>query len=1173
MMFKFLLFIISFSCLNLNSQTIYSWSAFPSGGTSYNTSVGSCSMAVTTSGSQYNTVGNVPRYTNTGTLPSSNDGRDGLFIDQNWTTQTNTTSVVFTFNPPANNPVFTIYDINRTNACSDFCSAQWNDKVIIRTSAGNNINLTSVTPAEHTIIGSGSSNASVEAAVLCLANNANVNVSISGSVTSYTLLYTSAVLNRASSFVGCASPTPSNCVTRLACGSQDPVRQYITISDITGQALSAPTGITGNLNLCTSNSTILTATGGTGTTRWYTGSCGGTLIGTGSSITVSPATSTTYYAANVNCNVPTSCASAVVNVTTTPTANAGSSPANLTCNTTTVSLNGSGGGGYTWSGPSGGISSGGTSANPVVTIGGTYTLVVNSGICNSAISTVAVIQNTVLPVVTTSTTQITCSNATANPGVSTGAPSPSYNWSGTGITSSATISTITVNQTGTFNYTVTNGVNGCKRLGSLIISASTNSPTVSSTSAGTLTCSNLSPNTGVNSPSSPISYNWAGTGITSAANISTITVNQLGIFNYTVTNTSNGCQTFGSTSVTQNTVLPVVSSSASNTITCLVTSVNVNATTTMIPVSYNWTGSGITSASNISTITVNAGGTYNYTVTNTTTGCRTTGSQVVIQNTPTFTVVSVGTNSLNCVVTSAAISASTSASPVTYNWSGPGIVSGNSTPTINVNAGGTYNYTATNTSNGCITVGSYLQSQNTNTITIGSTSSSSLTCTTTTANAIVTPVNTNTSVVWSGPGIVGGNTTPTITVNASGLYTYTVTQNNSLCKSINTVSVGINNAPPTASASLASAITCTSTSATLQGGPLSGVTYSWSGSGLTGATNQSTATITAPGTYTLLTTSTVNGCTNTAVVTPTANLTPPQVSVVPDLTINCSVPTATLSGSSTTSGVTYAWTGPTAGNPAGSTPTSSTSVVNAAGNYTLTVTNPVNGCTSSLALAVTSNITLPSITVGSSQTITCISPTAILTGSSSASPVFYSWTGPTSGNPAGSTPSNSITTINTGGNYTLVVTNSTNSCTNSAVVSITQNTTAPLANATNASTLNCTVITATLTGTGGGAYNWSGPGITSGGTTSNPVVNQGGTYVLTVTAANGCTATANTTITQSTTAPTASATNTSTLNCTMITATLTGTGGGAYNWSGPGITSGGTTSNPVVNQGGTYVLT
>jgi hypothetical protein len=267
---KICLIILIFTCFRINAQTVYSWSAFPSGGTSYNTSVGTCSMAVTTNGSEYNTVGNVPRYTNTGTLPSSGDGRNGLFIDQQWTTTTNTTTVVFTFNPAVNNPSFTVYDINRMAACSDFCGPQWDDRVIV--SSPNNITAVSLNPPQHSITGSGTGNVTIANTVTCSANNANVNFSIAGSVTTFTLRYTSApALNRASSFSGCAAPTPASCLTRVACPS-DPNRQYITISDITGQSLSAPTGITGNLNLCSSNSTTLTATGGTGTTRWYTGS-------------------------------------------------------------------------------------------------------------------------------------------------------------------------------------------------------------------------------------------------------------------------------------------------------------------------------------------------------------------------------------------------------------------------------------------------------------------------------------------------------------------------------------------------------------------------------------------------------------------------------------------------------------------------------------------------------------------------------------------------------------------------------------------------------------------------------------------------------------------------------------------------------------------------------------
>ena len=80
----------------------------------------------------------------------------------------------------------------------------------------------------------------------------------------------------------------------------------------------APTSITGNNTICTGGSTTLTLSGGTAgtgaTAQWFTGSCGGASSGTGNSITVSPASNTTYYVRyNGTCNT-TTCASVLVTV-------------------------------------------------------------------------------------------------------------------------------------------------------------------------------------------------------------------------------------------------------------------------------------------------------------------------------------------------------------------------------------------------------------------------------------------------------------------------------------------------------------------------------------------------------------------------------------------------------------------------------------------------------------------------------------------------------------------------------------------------------------------------------------------------------------------------------------------------------------------------------------------
>jgi hypothetical protein len=52
-----------------------------------------------------------------------------------------------------------------------------------------------------------------------------------------------------------------------------------------------------NLTICTGGSSTLSVTGGSGNIlAWYSGSCGGTLVGTGNNLSVSPTTTTTYYA-------------------------------------------------------------------------------------------------------------------------------------------------------------------------------------------------------------------------------------------------------------------------------------------------------------------------------------------------------------------------------------------------------------------------------------------------------------------------------------------------------------------------------------------------------------------------------------------------------------------------------------------------------------------------------------------------------------------------------------------------------------------------------------------------------------------------------------------------------------------------------------------------------------
>jgi hypothetical protein len=102
----------------------------------------------------------------------------------------------------------------------------------------------------------------------------------------------------------------------------------------------APTSITGDNTVCSGASTILTAQGGTVGTgasyQWRAGSCtSGTILGTSSSLTVSPTSNTTYYARlSGTCN-STACVSRTVTVASPPVV--GVTPASR-CGTGSVTL-------------------------------------------------------------------------------------------------------------------------------------------------------------------------------------------------------------------------------------------------------------------------------------------------------------------------------------------------------------------------------------------------------------------------------------------------------------------------------------------------------------------------------------------------------------------------------------------------------------------------------------------------------------------------------------------------------------------------------------------------------------------------------------------------------------------------------------------------------------------
>src|SRR5690606_26953514 len=120
--------------------------------------------------------------------------------------------------------------------------------------------------------------------------------------------------------------------------------------------------------------------------------------------------------------------------------------------------------------------------------------------------------------------------------------------------------------------------------------------------------------------------------------------------------------------------------------------------------------------------------------------------------------------------------------------------------------------------------------------------------------------------------------------------------------------------------------------------------------------------------------------------------------------------------------------------------------------------------------------------------------------------------------------------------------------------------------------LSCTVTSLTLTASGGASYSWSN-GSTVVGISAALEVTEAGTYTVTVTGENGCTATASETVSLDDSLPAAAIANEGLeLSCNITSLTLTASGGASYSWSN-GSTVVGIAAALEVTEAGTYTVT
>ena len=878
---------------------------------------------------------------------------------------------------------------------------------------------------------------------------------------------------------------------------------------------------------------------------------------------------------------------------------------NATCSTLTngsINTTVSGGAGpyfYTWTGPS----NIGNIADPVNILPGSYTVTVTDAFsCNNVQN--FIVQSPPPLASSTAVTGVNCfipNGGTIDLTVAGGNPAYAYLWS-----NGSTIQDPVGLAAGTYTVTVTDQT-GCTKTATASITGNFTAPTSVAAVNDTITCavSSVPLNGTGSSTGANFTYNWTASpgNILSGNGTLNPIVNQTGNYIILVTNTTNGCTSTATVPVVANNTLPTTEAGPNGTLTCVVNNItlNGNGSSSGSNFLYQWTasnGGSILSGDSTLYPIVTTSGTYTLVVTNTGNGCTSTDNAVVNNNLTLPTAVAAPGGQITCITPSLQLNGTGSSTGpnFTYSWStssGGNITLGGNTLMPTVDAVGTYILLVTNTTNGCTSTANTTVSSNANVPTSIAAPQGILTCAVPSVAISGTGSSTgsNFSYQWSTTTgqIISGQGTLQISAGAVGTYTLIVTNTTNNCTATFNTDVTADIAPPIANAGAQVTLSCLQPSSTLDGSNSStgpNFTYQWStisGGNFVSATNIQNPQINAPGTYQILVTNTINGCTSTAQVVAIPDATAPVSMIAPPATLNCSVVQTMLNsnGSSTGASYTYSWSGP----GLLSNSTNVNALVNAPGNYVLLITNTANGCTASTAVLVPQNIAPPPADAGPDKVLNCFTPQHQLGGP--GNPVganfTFAWTG--SGIISGASTANPL--VNQSGTFTVVVTNTVNGCTQTDQVSLTPDFINPQVTAGPGFQLTCVDKTYTMQTTGSTGANFSYQWTTNTGTfvgptnVLTPTVDGAGTYNLLLTnATNGCTSTAQVVITEAADIPLAIITAPAILTCATTALTLNGNGSSSgneftYQWTatnGGNIVSGGQTLNPVINQPGIYSL-
>ena len=899
---------------------------------------------------------------------------------------------------------------------------------------------------------------------------------------------------------------------------------------------------------------------------------------------------------------------------TPPSANAGAG-FTLSCGMTAARLNGSGSGpadffDYQWSTDNGTFVGPTDTLSPLIGSAGTYLLsVINRETGCATSATVIIRQDDDAPAIMIAPPPVLdCNNPSILLNAAGTALDPDFvrEWTtdnGNFVAGTEGLNP-EVNAPGTYTLTITDPTSGCTATRSVGVVDNFSEPPAEAGMPLVLNCTITEVRLGGVDFGGGFNYSWSSPegAFAGDRNRPDPLVSAAGRYFLTVTDPATGCTTVDSVNVVTDDDIPAIDiGPAAATLTCRDTVLQLNeGGAAAANISYAWAtnGGNILSGERTPSAAIDGPGTYRLTATDTISGCSGSDAVTVTRDVAPPAINFTPPAALSCNVMMVNLNAGNAGAGqgVSFGWSTTdgNILSGADGPTPSVSAAGEYTLVLTDEANGCTNTGVTVVQQDTVHPVAAILPVTELTCRDSSQILDGRPSDNDIGFDWAwstADGNFTGDTSGlTPTIDAAGTYTLTVRNLTNGCTTTTETVVSTDQQVPAIEVGPNERIlTCTDTVFVLgaSAGTVDGLGYAWAEASSGAAGTMSTLNVTTPGTYELVVTDNVNGCTATDEVTVSQNITPPGIQLDPVMNLTCATTERTIRAAPAPAGFTYsaAWT-TTDGNI--TSPANEFEIdVDQPGTYQLVLLDTTNGCTDATQVTVGDDTDPPSANVAFPPFLTCRNTSVQLDGSlsSGGGGFTYNWT--TDDGLIQSGASTRTPTVTEAGTYVLTVLDLDNGCTAEASSLVEQNVQLPVLSAEPPAQLNCLVssveIMATSNNSGGNALiSWSTAegNIVSGGNTVSPVVDAPGSYVLTVLNQDTrCMSTLEVVVTEDLLEPIVDLGAGFDLGCdakpVRLEARTEGSGPFAYVWSSTNgmIQDGGTTARPLVQGGGTYAVT